>query len=257
MAEPVYAPVIVAAKGMFKVMGLKIDLRGGHHVPRTGGAVLASNHVSYLDFIFAGLAADPSGRYVRFMAKEDVWDHWAGGPLMRGMKHIPVDRAAGAASLAKGLAVVKQGEVVGVFPEAGISLSYELKSFKNGAARMAADGGVPLVPVALWGGQRLLTKGHRHLHRGIAISINVGEPLRPAKDDNVNEVTAELRRRVDVLLQDAMDRYPQQPHGESDRWWLPAARGGTAPTPEEAHALEIAERKARAAAAREKQSDRP
>ena len=62
------------------------------HVPRTGGAVMAINHVGYLDFTFAGLAAQPAGRLVRFMAKKEVFDHRVSGPLMRGMKHIPVDR---------------------------------------------------------------------------------------------------------------------------------------------------------------------
>ena len=66
----------------------------GEH-PATGGAVLVSNHISYLDFIFTGLAALPQKRLVRFMAKESVFRHKVSGPLMRGMKHIPVDRDAG------------------------------------------------------------------------------------------------------------------------------------------------------------------
>ena len=255
MAEPVYAPVIATAKGAFRVLGLKLDIQGGQHVPKTGGAVLASNHISYLDFIFAGLAAHPSRRYVRFMAKEDIWEHKVGGPLMRGMKHIPVDRAAGAASLTKGLNVVRQGEIVGVFPEAGISLSFEVKGFKQGAARMAALAGAPLIPVALWGTHRMLTKGHRDFSRGKAVSIYVGEPLHPLQSDDVGAVTDELHARISALLADAMDRYPQVPTDDSDRWWLPASRGGTAPTLEQARLLEIAARKERAAQAKAAKSD--
>jgi 1-acyl-sn-glycerol-3-phosphate acyltransferase len=251
MAEPVYAPVIVTAKVLFKALGLKIDVRGTPYVPRSGGAVLACNHISYLDFIFAGLGANPAGRYVRFMAKDTVWDHKVAGPLMRSMKHIPVDRAAGAASLAAGLEVVGRGEVVGVFPEATISRSFELKGFKNGAARMAAEGDVPLVPLVVWGTQRMMTKGHpRDFSRGKAILINIGEPMHPKRSDDVNAVTAELHTRMAALLEDAMTRYPQQPKDDDDRWWLPARLGGTAPTPAQAAAMEGEERRARAAQAR-------
>ena len=98
MVELVYAPVVAAAQLSFKGLGLKIDLHGGENVPRTGGAVLASNHVSYLDFIYAGLGAHPARRYVRFMAKDSVWRNPVAGLLMRGMRHIPVDRDAGAES---------------------------------------------------------------------------------------------------------------------------------------------------------------
>ena len=251
MAEPVYAPVIVTAKAMFKALGLKLDVRGAENVPRNGGAVLASNHISYLDFIFAGLGANPAGRYVRFMAKDTVWDHRIAGPLMRGMKHIPVDRAAGAGSLAAGLDSVRRGEIVGVFPEATISQSFELKGFKNGAARMAAEADVALVPLVLWGTQRMMTKGRpRDFSRGKAVLITVGEPLHPKRTDDVNIVTAELHARMAALLDDAMTRYPQQPSDADDRWWLPARLGGTAPTLAEAAALEVAERRARAAKSR-------
>lgn len=95
MAELVYRPVVGAALTLFKALDLKIDTQGSEHIPRTGGAVLVSNHISYLDFIFTGLAALPQKRLVRFMAKDSVFRHKVSGPLMRGMKHIPVDRAQG------------------------------------------------------------------------------------------------------------------------------------------------------------------
>ena len=73
MSDRVYPPVIAAAKLSFKLLDLRITIEGAHHVPRTGGAVLASNHVSYLDFIFAGYGARPSGRLTRFMAKHEIF----------------------------------------------------------------------------------------------------------------------------------------------------------------------------------------
>src|SRR5204862_2155362 len=140
---------------MFRVLGLRFDISGAEHVPTSGGAVLASNHVSYLDFIFVGLAAHPAKRYVRFMAKEAVFRHRVAGPLMRGMHHIPVDRTAGAGSYKAAVDALRSGEIVGVFPEATISRSFELKDFKAGAARMAAEAGVPLLPTVIWGSQRV------------------------------------------------------------------------------------------------------
>ena len=118
MAEIVYPPVMATARTLFRVLDYRFHLEGTEHVPRSGGAVLVSNHISYLDFIFAGFGALPAKRLVRFMAKKDVFDHRISGPLMRGMHHIPVDREAGAGSYATALRMLKAGEVVGVFAEA-------------------------------------------------------------------------------------------------------------------------------------------
>src|SRR5258707_7167975 len=173
MAELVYPPVIAFAKSMFRLLGMKITVDGAEHVPATGGAVIACNHVSYLDFIFCGLGAQPSRRLVRFMAKDSIFRHRIGGPLMRGMHHIPVDRDAGMASYKAALVARKAGEVVGVFPEATISQSFTVKGLKSGAARLAGSTGTPLVPMVLWGTQRFWTKGHpRDLtKRGVPITI--------------------------------------------------------------------------------------
>lgn len=93
-----YPPVVLAAKTMFRVLDNRLRVTGTEHVPRSGGAVIACNHVSYLDFIFCGLGAQPAKRLVRFMAKKEIFDNRIAGPLMRGMHHISVDRAAGKAS---------------------------------------------------------------------------------------------------------------------------------------------------------------
>jgi 1-acyl-sn-glycerol-3-phosphate acyltransferase len=235
MAELVYAPAVAAAKAMFKALGLRVDLRGTENMPRTGGAVLASNHVSYLDFIFAGLGANPSGRYVRFMAKDSIWKSPVAGPLMRGMKHIPVDRAAGAESFRVALQSLRRGEIVGIFPEATISRSFELKEFKSGAPRLAMDAGVPLIPVVIWGTQRLMTKGHeRDLSRGKAVSVTVGAPIDVPPGSDLDAVNVALHELMAAMLDDAIARYPQAPAGPDDSWWLPVRHGGTAPTLAEA-----------------------
>ncbi|CAN5244054.1 lysophospholipid acyltransferase family protein [soil metagenome] len=246
MADRVYPPVIALARVLFRVLGLRFTITGAEHIPRSGGAVLVSNHVSYLDFVLCGLAAQPSRRLVRFMAKEAVFRHRVSGPLMRGMHHIPVDRKAGAQAYADAVGALRGGEIVGVFPEATISQSFTLKSFKLGAARMAIEAQVPLVPMLCWGGQRILTKSRkRDFSRGRAIVIVVGEPFVPGPDDKAGSVTLELRRRMQDLLEQAQAIYPDVPEGPEDRWWIPAHLGGTAPTPEEAAARDGADARGR------------
>ena len=251
MAELVYRPVIGAALVFFKALDLRIAVEGAHHIPPVGGAVIASNHVGYLDFVFTGLAARHAGkdRLVRFLAKQEVFDKRLPGALMRWMHHIPVDRDAGAQSYRHAVAALRSGELLGMFPEATISRSFCLKEFKNGAARMAAEAGVPLVPSVVWGTQRLLTKGRpRNLQRHLPIRVHVGEPLHPAPGDDATEVAAELKARMQVLLDAAQAAYPDVPANDADRWWLPAHLGGSAPTLEEAGVLDaadLAERRAR------------
>ena len=244
-----YPPVIGAARGLFKALGMHITITGDQHVPREGGAVLASNHVSYLDFIFVGLAAwEHQRRLTRFMAKDAVFQHPVSGPLMRGMHHIPVDREAGSASYRSALKALKDGEVVGVFPEATISRSWTVKETKSGATRMATAARVPLVPVAVWGGQRIFTKGRpRDLTRGRAISIRVGEPMEWPRGTSPDTVATQLRERMQALLEQTQRAHPDQPVPGQDAWWHPAHLGGTAPTPEEAHEIEERERLDRAA----------
>ena len=255
MRDYTYPPVIAAAKLGFKALGLRFVMRGTEHVPRSGGALLAMNHVSYVDFILGGLAAQPSDRLVRFMAKREIFDHRIAGPVMRSLHHISVDRSDGLASYAEGVRHLRAGQVVGIFPEATISRSFELKEFKSGAVRLAAEAGVPVVPVILWGTQRLFTKDHpRDLSRGKTIAITVGEPLRPTAADPLAE-TAELKARMAAMLDETIRAYPaaEQPPGS---WWLPASYGGSAPTPEEALRLDADEKRDRARRRAEKRAGR-
>ena len=251
-----YPPVVRFALGLFRALDLRIDVVGQEHVPATGGGVVVMNHTGYLDFALAGIPFwRAQRRLVRFMAKEEVFRHRVSGPLMRGMHHIPVDRRSGGAAFRTAVAALKAGELVGVFPEATISRSFVLKEFKPGAARMAMDAGVPLLPVALWGSQRVLTKGRKRdlkAARHTPICITVGAPLHPEPGETRAAVTERLRAEIEQLLLQSQARYPEGPRGDADRWWLPVHLGGTAPTPEEAAALD-AQEWARRSAEREAQ----
>lgn len=247
--EPVYSSVIGFARGLFAMQGLKFTILGEDNVPRTGGAVMTVNHTGYFDFAYAGLAAQKSGRLVRFMAKDGVFSHPVSGPLMRGMRHIPVDRTAGSSSYAAAVDALRAGEIVGVFPEATISRSFELKEFKTGAARMAAEADVPILPVVIWGSQRVWTKGHpKRLGRtGVPIIIAVGEPMPVGRDADAEAVTAQYKAVMADLLQVARAAY--EPLTGPDLKYLPASMGGTAPTLAEANRLDevdAAERQRRA-----------
>ena len=247
MADPVYRVVIGAAVGMIKSMGWKVSVEGSENIPLDGPAVIATNHIGYLDFVFSGYAARERGRLVRFLAKKEIFDKRGPGWLMRKMKHIPVDRfGAPHESFAASVEALKRGEVIGMFPEATISPSFVPRPGKSGAVRMAQEAGAPLIPAAVWGTHRILTKWRpKNFKRKIAIVVNVGKPIIVDPNDDPDEVTERLMRRINELLADAQARYPQKPSGSDDMWWVPAHLGGTAPTFEEAEARLAEERRAR------------
>ncbi|MDQ1718696.1 MAG: hypothetical protein QOE89_2649 [Pseudonocardiales bacterium] len=245
--EPVYSSIISLARVVFAAQGLKFTIHGAENVPRKGGAVMAINHTGYMDFTYAGLAAHPAKRLVRFMAKDQVFKHRISGPLMRGMHHIPVDRDAGAGSFREAVRALKDGEIVGVFPEATISRSFELKEFKSGTIRMAAMAGVPILPTVIWGSQRVWTKDYpKRLGRtNVPIILSVGEPITVGRRDDAEAANLLLMQRMTELLHAAQDEYP--PLTGEDLKFLPSRLGGTAPTPQRAAELDAAEAADRAA----------
>ena len=114
--------------------------------------------------------------------------------------HRVADRADGIGSFKEAVRYLKDGELVGIFPEATISRSFEIKEIKSGAVRIAAAAGVPVIPVVLWGTQRLMTKDHpRDFSRGKTIGIHVGEPMTVTRGKGA-EQTAELHGRMSDLL---------------------------------------------------------
>jgi 1-acyl-sn-glycerol-3-phosphate acyltransferase len=236
--ELVYRPVIGLALGIFKSMGWDIRTFGADNIPLTGPAVLSSNHVGYLDFAFLGAAARERRRLVRFMAKKEVFDHKVSGPLMRGMRHIPVDRYADRKrAIELGVEALRKGELVGMFPEGTISRSFVPREGKAGAALMAMAANAPLIPCAVWGSQRILTKGRpKNFERRVAIDVYVGEPLAYAAGDEPGLVTKRLMSEIGDLVDRAQRNYSQSPPSPEDSWWMPAHLGGSAPTVAEADA---------------------
>ncbi|WP_300645122.1 1-acyl-sn-glycerol-3-phosphate acyltransferase [Nocardioides sp.] len=242
-----YPVIVAAAKTWFKVSAMDIHMTGAEHIPTEGGALVAVNHVSYVDYLMGGYPGAQRGRYIRFMAKKEIFDSPLGGPFMRSFGHLEVDREAGAASMRTAVDALRKGELVGIFPEATISQSFLIKELKSGAVRIAADAEVPLIPIVVWGTQRILAKGSRlDLSRHHRIDIEVGEPMHPTGADPAAE-TAELKRRMEEMLERCILASPpeERPAGA---WWLPQQYGGSAPTIEEAAAQYAEERRRRAEA---------
>lgn len=230
MADLVYPPIIGLVRGFWKYLGLDFHFEGDAHIPRKGGAVLAINHTSYLDFALAGTAALPVKRFVRFMAKKELFDNKVAGPLLRGMHHINVDRSNGAASFVSALKALESGEIIGIFPEGTISTSFEIKQLKSGAVRLAIGAGVPIVPTIVWGGQRIYTKGVKpNFKRGkTPVSVSFGEAIYYSKETDLEAAELHLRDVMTSMLREVQENYPDSHVGQR---WAPARLGGTAPAP--------------------------
>lgn len=229
-ASRLYRLAAATAFGTFRVQGWRFDVAGLEHVPERGGAVLAMNHTSYVDFFTAGRAPyQRLGRPIRILAKASLFRLPLFGRVMRSAGHIPVQRGSGADALQGAVTALERGELVGVLPEQTISTAFELLPFKTGAARMAIAAAAPLVPSVTWGSHRFWTVGRvpRPCPR-LTVVVRYGAPILPTRGDDPQAVTEELRRRMVALLEEAQNAHPDGlPAGA---WWVPARRGGGAPT---------------------------
>ncbi|MFP4310351.1 MAG: lysophospholipid acyltransferase family protein [Nitriliruptoraceae bacterium] len=237
--------------GGFRALGVDLRVQGVEHIPTSGPAVLASNHIGYLDFAFVMLAPPAPRREVRFLARDDFFHNPVLGFLLRRLGQIPVDvhgdpmQAAAAAQ-----ACLEDGEIVGLHPEGTISPSFVPRRAKTGVVRLADRVEAPIIPVALWGTQRLLTKGRPiRPQRGAAVVVRYGEPFRPTARTAMLR-TQQVMERIGAELARAQASYPQRPGPPPHDWWQPAHLGGSAPTPEEADAA-IAAQNARRRALRQ------
>jgi 1-acyl-sn-glycerol-3-phosphate acyltransferase len=238
--DRVYRVVVRVALFVLRVMRWDPDVGGLEHIPKQGPALIASNHIGLVDWIFLGRAVVPLGRLVRFMAMKEAFDHWLSGPLLRAMRHLPVDRFGSPEdAIAPAVQALRQGELVGIFPEGAMSRSFMPAQARTGAARIAMEAGAPLIPAAVWGSHRILTTKHLRglLQPGIAVTIRFGPPVAYRAGEDPDAVTERLMADIRELVDQAVAQYPQQPRSAKDRWWLPAHRGGSAVSVEESQRL--------------------
>jgi len=243
MVEPTFRILEIASALGVLATGTRISYSGEENIPQHGGAVIAINHTSYVDFLPAALAVHRRRRRLRFMIKAEMQQVKVVNFLITRSGTIPVDRVAGAGAYALAVRRLREGQLVGVYPEATISRSFELKGFKTGAARMASEADVPIIPMIVWGAQRIWTKDHpRQIGRNnIPITVRVGEPLRATED--IPRTDAALRASMITLLQQVQERYLHAPGA----YWAPHRLGGGAPSLAEAAEIEADEAAAKAA----------
>ena len=228
------------------LLGWDVTVEGREHLP-DGGGVLAFNHHGYVDAVFVAWGpVVEQRRPVRFLAKAELFRHWATGWLVRAGGAVPVERrSAGGSSRADAYAAavtaLRDGELVAVAPEQTISESYQLLPFKPGVARMAIEADVPIVPAVGWGSHRALPKGHApRLQRGLPVVIRYCEPIVPRPGESVPGLLGRLRVAMADALEEVQRGYPDTPD-PGDDWWVPAAHGGSAPE----HARVVAAHQAR------------
>jgi 1-acyl-sn-glycerol-3-phosphate acyltransferase len=253
--EPIYSTAIGAGRALFGLLRVRPTTTGLDRLPATGGAVLAITHFGYLDFaLVEWVTWLHNRRRIRFMAKKGAFEQPLVGPLLRGMKHISVDMASGGEAYSQAVEALRAGELLGVFPEGGVNASFTVRDLKTGAVRMALAANVPIIPVAVWGGHRLMTKNHRSTLRerlGVPVSIRFGRTFRAdaaaaaaVGDADVAAVTRQLHDTLQGLVDDVQADYEVAGAGQ---WWQPAHLGGTAPTPAEAAVVEAERRRRKAA----------
>ncbi|MGH3282631.1 lysophospholipid acyltransferase family protein [Mycobacterium sp.] len=237
MAEPFFRMMEIVVPPVVAVNGTKVTYQGLENIPEHGGAVIALNHTSYVDWLPASLAALRRRRRLRFMIKAEAQQVKAINFVIKHIKLIPVDRAAGADAYAVAVQQLKAGELVGLHPEATISRSYELRPFKTGAARLALEARVPIIPMIVWGAQRIWPKDQpKNLFLNkVPISVAIGSPLSPTGD--AERLSTLLRDVMTSMLYRVQQEYPH-PAGE---YWVPRRLGGSAPTQEESKRLRVIE----------------
>jgi 1-acyl-sn-glycerol-3-phosphate acyltransferase len=190
-------------------------------IPRTGPAIVACNHISYMDPLSNAYAIVKGGRRPRFLAKEDLFHIPLVGRALKGAGQIPVKRGAGdaAAPLRQMMKAVTEGEVVVIYPEGTVTKQPDHLPMegKTGTVRLSLATGVPITPMTSWGSQAIWQKsGRGSLKYGRPIWLKAGSPLdfsdrvEQANDhDALKEMTAEVMDALTALVEALRARYPK------------------------------------------------
>ncbi len=184
-------------------LALWLDWRmeGVERVPRRGPAIVVGNHLSYLDPLAHGYFVERAGRRPRFLAKVELFENPLLGTILRGMGQIPVHRGTrDQRPLEEAAAALERGEVVVIYPE-GTSTAggpdFAPGPGKTGAVRLALATGVPILPVATWGGQYVWRRGwFRPPAPRRPILLRAGEPFDARARAEGREDDPELARRL-------------------------------------------------------------
>jgi 1-acyl-sn-glycerol-3-phosphate acyltransferase len=212
------------------------EITGSEHIPASGGAILASNHLSIVDSIFLPLMVE---RPVTFAAKSEYFtgtrpiDRMTGA-YMRATKQLSVDRAQARASLdmlEAALGLLRQGELFGIYPEGTRSPDGRLYRGRPGIGWLALNAGVPVIPVAMSGTDRVLPPGQK-VPRVAKIRITVGEPMTfeaakslPSASRQRRAITDEVMKSIQALS--GQEYVPMYASARKEQ--LATARNGSSP----------------------------
>lgn len=195
-------------------------LEGLEKIPAEGPVIVAGNHLSYVDPLAHGYFVVKAGRRPRFLAKQELFDAPFVGTVLRGARQISVERGTGDRSpLEDAGRAVERGEVVVIYPEGTTTTTREDFSpgrGKTGAVRLSLATGVPILPVATWGGQFVWRRsGRQSLTFGRPIWVVAGEPFDPSErldgepdGRRLRTLTDDLMGELDKLVVDLRARYP-------------------------------------------------
>ena len=192
-----------------------------HQIPREGPAIVACNHISYLDPIGNAYAIVRAGRRPRFLAKDELFKIPIVGSALKGAHQIPVDRGSdGRAPLLTARAALEAGEIVVIYPEGTVTTDPDFLPMRGrtGAVRLSLATGVPITPLASWGSQAVWQKsGKGSLKWGRPVWMRAGAPLdfaerRSEADDRdaLHAMTDEVMAALTALVLDLRDRYPER-----------------------------------------------
>src|SRR6188472_1288393 len=213
-------------------------VEGAENVPDTGPAILASNHLSYADWVFMPIVLD---RRVTFVAKADYFTGagikgWTQKRFFAGTGQVPIDRTGGRASesaLKAGLKVLQRGELFGIYPEGTRSHDGRLYKGRTGVARLALLSGAPVIPSAIIGTDIIAPPG-KIITKIVSPTVKFGEPLDFSRYHGMSEDRFILRSITDEIMYAIMELSGQE---YVDRY-APAAKEAAA---QEAKAQEVDE----------------
>lgn len=184
-------------------------IEGVENIPRTGPALVAFNHIAYLDPLAAAYVLDKAKRIPRFLAKHELFDDKKIAWVLRGAKQIPVKRGTADAPMALDAAfeALDNGEIIVIFPEGTITNDPDLHPMegKTGISRLAIESGVPIIPAAVWGTANIWPKGYAKRWRPRQdICVRVGRPLnigsRSDTPEEWNRVAGQVMDEISLLL---------------------------------------------------------
>jgi 1-acyl-sn-glycerol-3-phosphate acyltransferase len=202
--------LVVAIVKPFMLFWTKQDFRGREFMPRTGGVVFVTNHISHFDPFVIGLYIWECRRIPRLLGKASVFKLPIAGRIIASAGQIPVyrDSAEAADAFRAAVAAVEKGECVGVYPEGTISRDPDMwpMTGKTGAARIALMTGCPVIPIANWGAQEVFASYGSlkfHLLPRKTMRVAAGEPVdlsafqgRPITNELLHEATEVIMHRV-------------------------------------------------------------